>query len=233
MSMPDHPGYFTGVNVTLTLFQQSWPASIYMLPLQVLYQNPSREECTWMLWSKAIHQYNNNSWKESIARASEVMREKQCDEFTMHRYYTALVLHCSYSRVHSSACKQIMRVWSSHACFCTILSAISPAPVLNTSALWRGNVLLLSAMTIVHGLLQVWTVLFRALHGRSAKAKTWMRSRCKSWHSLDQAYRSSWSIYIAILGLHHRAWNVTLAVFEAEQAVHCSNHQWCSVTIQI
>lgn len=125
MSMPDHPGYFTGVNVTLTLFQQSWPASIYMLPLQVLYQNPSREECTWMLWSKAIHQYNNNSWKESIARASEVMREKQCDEFTMHRYYTALVLHCSYSRVHSSACKQIMSVWTSHAC--TILSAISPA----------------------------------------------------------------------------------------------------------
>ncbi len=61
MSMPDHPGYFTGVNVTLTLFQQSWPASIYMLPLQVLYQNLSREELTWMLWSKAIRQYNNNS----------------------------------------------------------------------------------------------------------------------------------------------------------------------------
>ncbi len=61
MSMPDHPSSVTAVNITLALVQQSWPASIHKLPLQVLYQNMRWEELTWMLWSKAICQCNDNS----------------------------------------------------------------------------------------------------------------------------------------------------------------------------
>ena len=77
------------------------------------------------------------------------MKSSQCTGITL------LLVHTAHGFCeHASACKQIMRVWTSHACLCNILSAISPAPALNTSAL-QGNVLLLSAMTIVHGLLQV------------------------------------------------------------------------------
>ena len=44
MSMPDLPSSFTVVKMTLTLLQQSWPASIHKLLLQVLYQNMRWEE---------------------------------------------------------------------------------------------------------------------------------------------------------------------------------------------
>lgn len=82
--------------MTLTLLQQSWPASIHKLPLQVLYQNVSWEELTCLCWSKKFVNTITTHEKKKTCDG-----KKQCHEVTTHRYYTAVVWQCSSCGVHT------------------------------------------------------------------------------------------------------------------------------------